>query len=160
MSRTAVYAGTFDPFHNGHLDIASRAALLFDTLIVAVHSTSAKGVIFSTGERIELVRQSLTAHTNVRVEPFQGLFVDYLKSVGAHVQVRGLRAVSDFEYEFQMAHMNRELWPETEVVCLISAKSYTFISATLVREIAALGGDLRPFVPAHVAEALKKKYQT
>ena len=160
MSRVAVYPGTFDPFTNGHLDIAKRAATLFDSLVVAVYAKPSKNVIFSTEERLELVRKSLQEHANVRVEPFEGLIVDYMKAVGATVQVRGLRTAADFEYEFQMAQMNRELSPDVEVVCLITSNSYSFVSATLIREVAGLGTDVERFVPAHVAAALKKKYQT
>ncbi len=158
MSRVAVYPGTFDPFTNGHLDIAQRAALLFDELLVAVYATPSKNAIFSLDERLEMIRRSVNGIPNARVEPFDGLIVQYLQKVGAKIIVRGLRAVSDFEYEFQMAHMNRELWPDAEVVCLITAKSYSFISATLIREIASLGADLDQLVPAHVAAALKKKF--
>jgi len=159
MKRIAVYPGTFDPFTNGHMDIASRAALLFDELVVAVYAKPSKNVIFSTGERIQMIEQALSNCGNVRVEPFEGLIVTFLKQVGAKIIVRGLRAVSDFEYEFQMAHMNRELWPEAEVVCLITAKSYSFVSATLIREIASLGANLDALVPPHVAIALRKKYR-
>jgi pantetheine-phosphate adenylyltransferase len=159
VNRIAVYPGTFDPFTTGHLDIADRAALLFDELVIAVYAKSLKGNIFSTEERLELIRESMKGTPNVRVEPFDGLIVDHLKKVGAKVIVRGLRAVSDFEYEFQMAHMNRQLWPEAEVVCLITSKSYSFVSATLIREIASLGADLDHLVPVHVAKALRKKFR-
>ena len=159
MSRLAVYPGTFDPFTNGHLDIARRAALLFDEVIVAVYAKPAKNIIFSADERIEMIQDALVDLPNVRVQAFDGLLVQFLKAVGAKVMVRGLRAVSDFEYEFQMAHMNRQLWPEAEVVCLITSKSYSFVSATLIREIASLGADLDPLVPPHVALALKRKFQ-
>ncbi|HLY64338.1 MAG TPA: pantetheine-phosphate adenylyltransferase [Chloroflexota bacterium] len=159
MSRVAVYPGTFDPFTNGHLDIARRAALLFDEVVVAVYAKPQKNIIFSTQERLAMIRQALDDLPNVRVEPFDGLIVTFLQKIGAKIMVRGLRAVSDFEYEFQMAHMNRQLWPEAEVVCLITAKSYSFISATLIREIASLGADLDQLVPPHVAEALRKKFR-
>jgi pantetheine-phosphate adenylyltransferase len=159
MKRIAVYPGTFDPFTNGHLDIAERAGLLFDEVIVAVYAKPVKNSIFSADERLAMIRESVGSMPNVRVEPFDGLIVHFLQKVGAKIMVRGLRAVSDFEYEFQMAHMNRQLWPEAEVVCLITAKSYSFISATLIREIASLGADLDQFVPPHVAEALRKKFQ-
>ncbi|HVA23742.1 MAG TPA: pantetheine-phosphate adenylyltransferase [Chloroflexota bacterium] len=160
MKRIAVYPGTFDPFTNGHLDIAARAGLLFDEVIVAVYAKPLKNIIFSTDERLDMIREALGDIKNVRVEPFDGLVVQFLQKVGAKVIVRGLRAVSDFEYEFQMAHMNRQLWPESEVVCLITAKSYSFISATLIREIASLGADLDQLVPANVAGALRKKFQS
>ena len=159
MNRIAVYPGTFDPFTNGHLDIAERAALLFDELIIAVYARSSKNNIFSTEERLHLIQEAVKAVPNVRIEPFEGLIVDHLKKVGSKVIVRGLRAVSDFEYEFQMAHMNRQLWPDAEVVCLITSKSYSFVSATLIREIASLGADLDQLVPPHVAKALRKKFQ-
>jgi pantetheine-phosphate adenylyltransferase len=159
MKRIAVYPGTFDPFTNGHLDIAQRASLLFDEVIVAVYAKPLKNIIFSTDERLDMIRQALGGIKNVRVEPFDGLIVQFLQKVGAKIIVRGLRAVSDFEYEFQMAHMNRQLWPESEVVCLITSKSYSFISATLIREIASLGADLDQLVPPNVAGALRKKFQ-
>lgn len=158
--RTAVYPGSFDPFTNGHMDIAERAALLFDELIIAVFARPAKNIIFSVEERVDMARQALVAHPNIRVETYDGLTVDYLKEIGSPVMVRGLRGVSDFENEFQMAHMNRQLAPDTEVVCLITSKQYSFISATLIREIASLGADLTDFVPAHVAAALKKRFHT
>ncbi|MHB8618122.1 MAG: pantetheine-phosphate adenylyltransferase [Chloroflexota bacterium] len=158
--RTAVYPGTFDPFTNGHLDIAQRAALLFDELIVAVYARTAKSTIFSTDERVEMVKESLAGIPNARVVTFDGLVVQFLKQVGAKILVRGLRAVSDFEYEFQMAHMNRQLWPDAEVVCLITGKRYSFVSATLIREIASLHADLNELVPPHVAEALKRRFST
>jgi pantetheine-phosphate adenylyltransferase len=159
MKRIAVYPGTFDPFTNGHLDIATRASLLFDEVIVGVYAKPNKNTIFSTDERLAMIRQALGEIANVRVEPFDGLIVQFLQRVGAKIIVRGLRAVSDFEYEFQMAHMNRQLWPDAEVVCLITAKSYSFISATLIREIASLGADLDQLVPANVADALRRKFQ-
>lgn len=159
MKRVAVYPGTFDPFTNGHLDIARRAALLFDEVVVAVYAKPLKNIIFSTDERLAMIGEALSDLPNVRVEPFEGLIVTFLQKIGAKIIVRGLRAVSDFEYEFQMAHMNRQLWPEAEVVCLITAKSYSFISATLIREIASLGADLDQLVPPHVAEALRKKFR-
>ena len=159
MKRIAVYPGTFDPFTNGHLDIAQRASLLFDEVIVAVYAKPLKNIIFSTEERLEMIREALAGIGNVRVEPFDGLIVQFLQKAGAKIIVRGLRAVSDFEYEFQMAHMNRQLWPEAEVVCLITAKSYSFISATLIREIASLGADLNQLVPANVASALREKFR-
>jgi pantetheine-phosphate adenylyltransferase len=159
MKRIAVYPGTFDPFTNGHLDIATRASLLFDEVIVGVYAKPNKNTIFSTDERLAMIRQALSDIANVRVEPFDGLIVQFLQRVGAKIIVRGLRAVSDFEYEFQMAHMNRQLWPDAEVVCLITAKSYSFISATLIREIASLGADLDQLVPANVAHALRRKFQ-
>ena len=159
MKRIAVYPGTFDPFTNGHLDIATRASLLFDEVIVGVYAKPNKNTIFSTDERLAMIRQALGDIGNTRVEPFDGLIVQFLQRVGAKIIVRGLRAVSDFEYEFQMAHMNRQLWPDAEVVCLITAKSYSFISATLIREIASLGADLDQLVPPNVADALRRKFQ-
>jgi len=124
-----------------------------------VYAKSLKNNIFSTEERLNLTREAVRGIPNARIETFDGLIVDYLKTVGAKVIVRGLRAVSDFEYEFQMAHMNRQLWPEAEVVCLITSKSYSFVSATLIREIASLGADLDQLVPPHVAKALRKKFR-
>ncbi len=158
--RTAVYPGSFDPFTNGHIDIAERASLLFDELIIAVFARPTKNLIFSVDERVDMARQALLSHPNIRVETYDGLTVDYLKKVGASTIVRGLRAVADFESELQMAHMNRQLSPGTETVCLITAKQYSFVSSTLIREIASLGADLAEFVPAHVAAALKKRFDT
>jgi pantetheine-phosphate adenylyltransferase len=158
MKRIAVYPGTFDPFTNGHLDIATRASLLFDEVIVGVYAKPNKNTIFSTDELLAMIRQALSDIANVRVEPFDGLIVQFLQRVGAKIIVRGLRAVSDFEYEFQMAGMNRNLYPEVETLFLTPAEQYLFMSSTIVREIASLGGDVTSFVSPVVAARLTAKF--
>lgn len=155
--RIAVYPASFDPFTNGHLDIAQRAATLFDKLYVAVYDTPAKNIMFSTQERVALVRDAIAGIPNAEATAFQGLTVDYAKSVGANAIVRGLRAIADFEWEFQMALMNRKLAPDIQVVCLMAGIDYQFLSSTLVKEVAKLGGDISSFVPPNVAEALERK---
>jgi pantetheine-phosphate adenylyltransferase len=159
--RIAVYPGTFDPITNGHVDLACRAAQLFDTLIVAVNAgveRSQKKPLFSTAERVELARESMRVRTNVEIDTFESLLVDYARSVGAQTIVRGLRAVSDFEYEFKLAHMYKHLAPELEVVFLMTSSSHSFISSSLIREVASLGGDVRNLVPPHVAAALEARF--
>lgn len=156
--RIAIYPGTFDPFTNGHLDIAERAAKLFDRLVVAIYRHSAKDVLFSTEERVDLARRAVQAIPNVEVESFVGLTVDYAKERSACALVRGLRAISDFEYEFEIAHMNRNLNPELEATFLMSSLPYTFLRSSIVKEIAALGGSLDGLVPPHVAVAMRQKY--
>jgi len=159
--RVGVYPGTFDPITNGHIDLAKRAALLFDRLIVAVYSggdRSPKRPLFTTAERVAMARQSLAEIPHVEIDTFQNLSVDYARSVGARFMVRGLRAVSDFEYEFKLAHMNQHLAPELEVVCLMTSSANSFISSSFIREVASLGGDISDLVPAHVAEALRVRF--
>jgi pantetheine-phosphate adenylyltransferase len=141
----AVYPGTFDPITRGHEDLVRRATRLFDHVIVAVAS-SRKSAVFSVDERVEMAREVLSAYANVEVIGFHGLLMDFVRQHNARVIVRGLRAVSDFEYEFQMAGMNRNLYPDVETVFLTPGEQYMFISATIVREIALLGGDVSPFV--------------
>lgn len=157
MPKVAVYPGSFDPITNGHLDVIQRAAAMFDQIIVAVAHNSEKIPMFSLKHRLELSRAAVRHLTNVTVDGFQGLLVEYCRSKKAAVVVRGLRAVSDFEFEFQMALMNRKLEPRVETIFLMPKDEYTFISSRLVREIAALGGDVSKFVPPVVQEALKKK---
>lgn len=154
---TAVYPGTFDPVTNGHLDIVVRAARLFDRLIVAIYEESPKKVLFSTHERVSMMRESVSPLANVSVQSYRGLTVEFAKTAGATTIVRGLRAISDFELEFQMAHMNRELAPEIEYICLMTSVNYAFLSSSIVKEVAALGGDVRGLVPAGVAEALRRR---
>jgi pantetheine-phosphate adenylyltransferase len=159
--RVAVYPGTFDPFTNGHVDLAQRAARLFDRLIVAVYSggdRSPKRPLFTTDERVAMARSSLSTFPNVEIDTFENLLVDYARSVGAQTVVRGLRAVSDFEYEFKLAHMYRHLAPELEVVCLMTSSTHSFISSSFIREVASLGGDISDLVPPHVAEALSARF--
>ena len=159
--RVAVYPGSFDPVHRGHLDIAMRAAKLVDELVVAVYKTPSKNLMFSGDERIALWREALAEAglRNVRVEGFEGLIVDFARSVGAQAIVRGLRAVTDFEYEFQQALMNRKLAPEIETLMIITSLSHLFISSSLLKEVARLGGDLDGIVTSNVAHAIRTKLE-
>jgi len=157
--RIAIYPGTFDPFHNGHLDIAQRAAKLFDKLIVAVYEHPEKSALFSPEERLEIARQSCAGIPNVEVESFSGLAVEYAKSKNACALVRGLRAISDFEYEFEIAHMNRSLNPDVEATFMMTSLPYSFLRSSIVKEIAKLGGSLEGLVPAAVEKALREKYE-
>jgi pantetheine-phosphate adenylyltransferase len=154
---TAVYPGTFDPFTRGHEDLVRRAALLFDRVIVAVAASRAKGPIFTTEERVAIAGEAVKSFPNVEVLGFDCLLMQFLREQNARVIIRGLRAVSDFEYEFQMAGMNRKLFPDVETVFLTPAEEYMFISATMVREIARLGGDVGKFVQPSVLEHLRRK---
>jgi len=153
----AVYPGSFDPVTNGHLDIACRAAKLFERLIIAVYESPPKNVLFTTKERVEMLNKACTHLPNVRTEAFSGLIVDYCRKAGALVIVRGLRMTSDFEREFEMALMNKNLAPEIEVVCLMARTEYQFLSSSLLKEVASLGGSIENLVPAHVARALQDK---
>lgn len=157
--RTAVYPGTFDPITNGHVDLMLRAAPLFDRVIVGVAESPSKGPGFSLDERIELARLALAEVPNVEVRGFTSLLAHFVSEVGGGVLLRGLRAVSDFEYEFQLASMNRHLIPDVETLFLTPAEQYGFISSSLVREIARLGGDVSGFVHPAVQAAMKKKWQ-
>lgn len=157
MTRAALYPGTFDPITNGHTDLIRRAERLFDRVIVAVAANPKKQPLFSLRERVELARAVLADHERVSVVGFDNLLVDFVRAQQAQVILRGLRAVSDFEFEFQLAGMNRRLAPEVETVFLTPAEQETFISASLVKEVALLGGDVTPFVDARVAAALKAK---
>ena len=154
---TAIYPGSFDPITNGHLDIVTRAAKLFDKLIIGVYGTPNKHLLFTTEERVELTRQAVANLANVEVTSFTGLTIDFAKKVNAQVMVRGLRMSADFEREFELAMMNRKLSPKLELVCLMSTLEYQFLSSTLLKEAANLGGNIDDFVPKHVAEALKRK---
>ena len=153
-----VYPGTFDPFTKGHEDLVRRASRLFDSIVVGVADSARKGPLFTAAERVAMAREVLADYPNVRVMGFSGLLMDFVHSVGATVIVRGLRAVSDFEYEFQMAGMNRNLYPEVETLFLTPAEQYLFMSATIVREIASLGGDVTSFVSPVVAARLAAKF--
>src|SRR5258707_2363608 len=153
----AVYPGTFDPLTRGHEDLVRRPAALFDTLILAVADSRAKRTFFTLDERVEMAREALGGLKNVQVVGFNGLLIDFIRQHGARVVLRGLRAVSDFEYEFQLAGMNRSLYPDFESMFLTPSEQHMFISATLVREIAALGGDVSKFVDPRVAARLKQK---
>jgi len=158
-TRTAVYPGTFDPITNGHVDLVDRAAPLFERLIVGVAQSPGKGPALPLDLRVELARKALGHHANVEVRGFSGLLAHFVRDVGAGVILRGLRAVSDFEYEFQLASMNRHLIPGVETLFLTPAEQYGFISSSLVREISRLGGDVSGFVPAAVAAALQAEWQ-
>lgn len=158
--RIAVYPGTFDPVTNGHIDLVSRAAPLFEKVVVGVAQSPSKGPTLPLELRVELARQALAGHANVEVVGFDTLLAHFVRSVHAGVLLRGLRAVSDFEYEFQMASMNRHLIPEVETLFLTPAEQYSFISSSLVREIARLGGDVSGFVPPAVVAALKAQWQS
>jgi len=153
----AIYPGTFDPITKGHLDVATRAAKLFDKLIIGIYNTPDKRLMFSTEERVELVRQSIVNMPNVEVQSFGGMTVDFARKVKAQVMVRGLRVSADFEREFEMALMNKKLWPDLELVCLMTNLQYQFLSSSLLKEVASLGGDIEDLVPEAVAVALRKK---
>ena len=155
MNTTVIYPGTFDPITNGHIDLVHRASRLFDRVIVAIAINPSKTPTFSLDERVHLAQQTLRALNNVEVCGFKGLLIDAAKEKGAHIILRGLRAVSDFEHEFQLAGMNRKMQPEIETLFLTPAEQYTYISSSLVREIAVLGGDVSEFVAPCVAQALK-----
>ncbi len=155
--RTAIYPGSFDPLTNGHLDVVQRAAKLFDHVVVAVAKNEGKQPLFTLAERVALVKQSVKKLPNVEVDAFDGLLVNYVVSKNAQAIVRGLRAISDFEFEFQLALMNRKLNENVETIFMMPKDTYTFLSSRIVKEISRLGGDVRPFVPVPVQAALKKK---
>ncbi len=157
MKRIAVYPGTFDPVTNGHLDLADRGRRHFDELVMAVLRNEDKQPMFSVAERTELLEQTAGSWDNVRIDSFDGLLVDYAREVGATVILRGIRAITDFEYELQMAMMNRRLEPRFETVFLVPSESYSYLSSRLVREIALLGGSVDGLVPAVVAERLRER---
>ena len=158
--RVAVYPGTFDPITNGHVDLATRAATLFDRLIVAIADSGSKGTSLGLSERISLARVALAGIPNIEVRGFSTLLADLVEEIGAGVILRGLRAVSDFEYEFQLASMNRHLIPSAETLFLTPAEQYSFISSSLVREIARLGGDVSGFVHPVVQQALRNTFRS
>lgn len=157
--RIAVYPGTFDPITNGHIDLVSRAAPLFERIVVGVARSAGKSPAFSLEERVELARLALADFPNVEVRGFDTLLAHFVRDLGGGVLLRGLRAVSDFEYEFQLASMNRHLIPEVETLFLTPSEQYSFISSSLVREIARLGGDVSGFVHPAVMAALSAKWQ-
>lgn len=152
----ALFPGTFDPIHYGHMDIAERASRLFDEIVVAVYDKPLKTLFFSPEERISLVKEAVDSNPKIRVTGYSGLTVEYARKIGAQVIVRGLRVFSDFEFEFRMALANHRLLPEIEYMALITAEEHTFLSSTTVREIASLGGDVSSMVPPHVHKALKE----
>jgi pantetheine-phosphate adenylyltransferase len=160
MPTIAVYAGSFDPITLGHEDLVRRARAFVDTLIVAVATNSSKQPLFTLEERTQLIRRTVADAEGVRVEHFNGLLMDYARSVNASLIIRGLRAVSDFEYEFQIAMMNRHLAPRVETIFMIPSVETTFVSSSIVREVAKYGGDLTGLVAPVVAEALREKFAT
>lgn len=155
---TAVYPGTFDPITNGHTDLIERAARMFDHVVVAIASSEKKGPLFSVDERVELAKQVLTHLPNVEVVGFSELLVNFVERIDGNLVIRGLRAVSDFEYEFQLANMNRALMPKFETVFLTPAEHLSYISSSLVKEIGRLGGDVGKFVDPIIHTAMMKKY--
>lgn len=156
--RIAIYPGTFDPITNGHVDIIRRASLLFDKVIVSVAENLEKTPLFSVSERKEMIQRSLDGLENVQVDDFSGLLVDYARRLGAQAVIRGLRAVSDFEFEFQMALVNRKLFKELVTVFLMPNEKYTYLNSSIVKEVARFGGDVSSFVPPFVVSKLKEKF--
>ncbi len=157
-TQSVIYPGTFDPITNGHVDLTERAARLFDRVVVAIAHSEKKTPLFNLQQRVELCQSSLAHLDNVEVMGFSNLLTDFAQSQGARCVLRGLRAVADFEYEFQLANMNRAMYPEFESIFLTPAEHLSYISSSLVREIAALGGDISPFVPESVGAALRKRF--
>jgi pantetheine-phosphate adenylyltransferase len=157
LNHIAIYPGAFDPIHCGHIDIATRAAHIFDEVIVAVYDQPTKDLLFTIEERVTLARHALDDLSNTRVTPYGGLTVEFARQVGAQAIVRGLRVAWDFELEYQMALTNRQLAPEIESVCLITRQPHAFLSSSIVKEIALLGGDVKGMVSPHVASALEAK---
>jgi len=155
---SAIYPGTFDPVHNGHIDIARRAAALFDHLTIAVYARPMKSLLFSAEEREAMIKEALGPVPNISVATYNKLTVEFARTVGAQAIVRGLRVISDFELEFQMALTNRKLAPEIELVCFMTSQEYAFISASTVKEIVMLGGCVNGMVPDHVAQAIEAKF--
>ncbi len=156
----AVYPGAFDPVHYGHVDIATRAAALFDRLIVAVYGRPLKNLLFSTEERLAMMSQALQGIPNVEIDTYDGLTVEYVRSKGARVIVRGLRMAYDFELEYQMALTNKKLAPEVESICLMTSLEHAFLSSSNVKEVAMVGGCVEEMVPPHVLRALKQKFES
>ena len=158
--RRAIYPGSFDPVTNGHLDVIERARKLFDEVVVAVAHNDEKQPLFSLEQRLDLLRETAGRIENVRIAEFSGLLVEFARAQNAGAVIRGLRAVSDFEFEFQLALMNRKLNENVETIFMMPKDTYTFLSSRIVKEIARLGGDVRPFVPVPVQKALKKKLKS
>ncbi len=157
MGRMAIYPGSFDPIHLGHMDIAKRAASLFEHLIVAIYRRPNKNVLFSIEERMALAQEALQDVDNIEVRPYSGLTVEFARNAGADVLVRGLRVISDFELEYQMALTNNQLAAEIETICLMTRQEYAFLTASIVKEVCMLGGDVSVMVAPHVQRALHKK---
>jgi pantetheine-phosphate adenylyltransferase len=156
--KMAVYPGSFDPLTNGHVDIVERGLKLFDTVVVSVGLNRDKGSLFTVDERVNMIRQVFAGNPRVQVDVFRGLLMDHVQGLGASAVIRGLRAVSDFEYEFQMANMNRKLCPEAETIFLMTGADNFYLSSSLVKEVAALGAEVKDMVPAVVLAALNQKY--
>jgi pantetheine-phosphate adenylyltransferase len=156
----AIYPGTFDPVHNGHIDIATRAAALFDRVIIGVYDRPAKSLLFSTEERVAMCRDALKDHPNVQVLPYRSLTVEFAREQHATAIVRGLRVISDFEFEFQMALTNKTLAPEIEFVCLMTSLQNAFLSASILKEVAALGGDISGMTTPFVQEMIRRRFQS
>lgn len=156
---TAIYPGTFDPITNGHIDIAVRSACLFSEVVIGIFGNPAKRVLFSLEERVALAREAVREYKNIRVESYTGLTVDFARKCSSQVLVRGLRVSGDFEFEFSMAMMNRQLDPDLEMVCLMASPKFQFLSSSILKEVARLNGDIGDFVPPHVASVLKEKQQ-
>lgn len=155
--KICIYPGTFDPVTNGHLDVVCRAARIFDKVVIGIALNKDKKPLLSDEERLQLIEENISSFPNVTATVFEGLLMDFARDTGASAVVRGLRAVSDFEFEFQMALMNRHLSPEVETIFLMPHESYTFTSSSLVKQVNKFGGDISSFVPANVAEALRAK---
>jgi len=153
----AIYPGSFDPTTNGHLDVIARAARIFDHLVVAVLNNSEKSALFSVGERVEMLSEAVQQFENVSVATFNGLMVDFARQQQAHAVVRGIRAISDYEYEFQMALMNRRLAPELETVFMMPAEKYSYVSSRLIKEVFRLGGSIEGLVPPNILERLRER---
>lgn len=155
--KIAIYPGTFDPVTYGHIDLIERAAKIFDKVIVAVASSNSKGVLFSVEERVAMLREAVKSIKNVTIDDFEGLVVDYVKKQSSQVMIRGLRMLSDFEYEFQMALTNRKLAGDIETIFMMPHEDYSYISSKLIKEAASLGADVSKFVPKNAEKALKEK---
>jgi len=153
----AIYPGRFDPITNGHIDVARRAAKLFDKLVFAVYKTPGKPTLFNLEERLDMAQRALVNLPNVEVQAFDGLAVDFAQQIKAKAMVRGLRVSADFEREFDMAMMNKKLQPDLELVCFMASPDYQFLRSSLLKEVAKLGGNIKNFVPDHVAQALREK---
>ncbi len=154
----AIYPGTFDPATNGHLDIINRASSLFEKLVVAVASDPKKDVLFNMPERVEMMTRAVAHLPHVEVQGFAGLTVNYMRDIGAQVMVRGLRVLSDFEWEFQLALVNKKLAPELEMICLMTSAEYSFLSSSIVKQVVELGGSVKDMVPPHVEAALEQAF--
>ena len=159
MARLAIYPGTFDPITNGHLDIVRRASRIFDRIIILIANNVAKKPFFTIQERVDLAERSLAGNGNITVESFDGLLAEFARRRGVDAIIRGLRAIKDFEFEFQMALMNKSLYPEVETVFFMPSEKFTYVNSAIVREVARLSGDVSRFVPPPVAEAFARKYQ-